>query len=103
MTAYFAVFATDRPGSAALRAEIRETHRRYLRAPGGHDVVVRLGGPTLEEYSGAMNGTLLVVEAADIAAVRAFVADDPYSHAGLFASVEIRPWCWSLGNTDATQ
>jgi uncharacterized protein YciI len=101
MTAYFAVFATDRPGAARLRAEIRETHRRYLRAPEGHDVLVRLGGPTLEESTGAMNGTLLVVEAADIDAVRAFVADDPYSRAGLFAAVEIRPWRWGLGNPDA--
>jgi uncharacterized protein YciI len=101
MTLYFAVFATDRPGGGALRAEIRETHRRYLRAPEGHAVVVRLGGPTLEESDGTMNGTLLVVEAADIAAVRAFVADDPYSRAGLFAAVEIRPWHWGLGNPDA--
>jgi uncharacterized protein YciI len=103
MTAYFAVFATDRPGSTALRAEIRETHRRYLRAPEGHDVVVRFGGPTLEDSTGVMNGTLLVVEAEDITAVRAFVADDPYSRAGLFAAVEIRPWRWSLGNPDAAQ
>ena len=101
MTAYFAVFATDRPGSGALRAEIRERHRRYLRTPDGHDVVVRLGGPTLEEASGDMNGTLLVVEAASIDAVRAFVADDPYSRAGLFAAVEIRPWRWGLGNPGA--
>jgi uncharacterized protein YciI len=103
MTAYFAVFATDRPGATKLRAEVRETHRRYLRAPEGHAVAVRLGGPTLDESTGAMNGTLLVVEAVDIAAVRAFVADDPYSHAGLFASVEIRPWRWGLGNPDAAQ
>ena len=100
MRVYFAVFATDRPGTRELRAEMRERHRRYLRAPGGHDVVVRLGGPTLEETSGAMNGTLLVVEAASIDAVRAFVADDPYSQAGLFAAVEIRPWRWGLGNPD---
>jgi hypothetical protein len=102
MTAFFAVLATDRPDSAALRAEVRETHRRYLRAPGGHRVVVRLGGPTLEEATGDMNGTLLVIEAESIEAVRAFVADDPYSRAGLFAAVEIRPWRWSLGNPDQT-
>jgi uncharacterized protein YciI len=100
MTAYFAVFATDRPGTSELRTEIREHHRRYLRAPAGHDVVVRLGGPTLTEATGVMNGTLLVVEAASIEAVRAFVADDPYSRAGLFAAVEIRPWSWGLGNPD---
>jgi hypothetical protein len=100
VTAYFAVFATDRPDLGALRAETRERHRHYLQAPDGHDVVVRLGGPTLEATSGEMNGTLLVVEAASIDAVRAFVADDPYSRAGLFGAVEIRPWRWGLGNPD---
>ena len=43
------------------------------------------------------NGTLLVVEADDIAAVSEFVADDPYSQAGVFRSVEIRPWSWTVG------
>lgn len=47
-----------------------------------------------------MNGTLLVIQADSIDAVRAFVADDPYSRAGLFATVEIRPWRWGLGNPD---
>lgn len=39
-----------------------------------------------------MNGTLLIVEADDIERVRAFVKDDPYSRAGLFASVDVRAW-----------
>ena len=85
----------------ALRSESRERHRRYLLAPKGHDVVVRLGGPTLEEETGAMNGTLLVVEVASIDAVCAFVPDDAHGRAGLFAAVEIRPWRWGLGNRGA--
>ncbi len=96
---YAVVFATDRPGMADLRVATRPAHRHYLRNPGPHPVTVRLGGPTLDE-AGAMNGTMLVVEAADLAAVRAFVADDPYVRAGLFATVEIRPWDWGLGRPD---
>jgi hypothetical protein len=93
---YFSVWATDNPGSHAERQRVRDAHRARLRDPGGHAVRVALGGPTLDE-AGAMNGTLLVVEAEDINAVRRFVADDPYVAAGVYASVEIRPWAWGLG------
>ena len=97
---YFAVLATDRSGKAALRAETREAHRRHLRAPEGHAVSVRFGGPTLTDDGGRMNGTLLIIEAEDINAVRAFVSDDPYVRADLFERIDIRPWQWSLGNPD---
>ena len=50
---------------------------------------VRLGGQTLDAQ-GAMNGTLLVVQAESEAAVRAFVDADPFTRGGLFARVEIR-------------
>jgi uncharacterized protein YciI len=71
-----------------------------LRATDTHRVVVRLGGPTLDDAGAAMNGTLLVVEAASLAEVEAFIEDDPYVQAGLFASIQIRPWHWSLGNPE---
>ena len=48
-----------------------------------------------------MTGSLLVIEADDIAAARAFAAADPYAKAGLFASVDIRPWKWIFGNPEA--
>jgi uncharacterized protein YciI len=95
---YFVVFATDKPGAQDIRAANRPTHRDYLHNPGKHRITVRVAGPTLAEDGVAMNGTLLIVEAADIDAVRAFVADDPYSRAGLFQSVEVRPWNWGLNN-----
>jgi hypothetical protein len=37
-------------------------------------------------------GSLLVVEAADRAAIEAFCAADPYALAGLFAEVRQTPW-----------
>lgn len=93
---HFAIWATDRPGMAAERARVREAHRARLRegAPDGLKVV--LGGPTTDE-AGAMNGSLLVVEARDLAAVRDFLAGDPYVLGGVYASVEVRPWRWGLG------
>jgi uncharacterized protein YciI len=98
MNHFFAIFATDKLDREPLRSEIRPLHREYLREPHPHRVVVRLGGPTLNVCEGAMNGTLLVVEADSLSEAEAFFADDPYARAGLFERVEIRPWCWGLGN-----
>ena len=95
---YFVVFGTDKPAMETVRGATRPAHRDYLRNPGKHPVTVRVGGPTLRDDGVTMNGSLLIVEAENIEAVRAFAADDPYSRAGLFQSVEIRPWNWGLNN-----
>lgn len=97
---YFAVWATDAEGTQAARLALREAHRARLRQPGAHPVVVVAGGPTLSENGSTMNGSLLVIEADDIEAVRHFVAADPYAGAGVYARVEIRPWRWGLGAPD---
>lgn len=100
MGQFFAVFATDQPDSLALRQRLRPSHQAHLRATNTHRVVVRLGGPTLDDAGAAMNGTLLVIEAGSLGEVEAFIQDDPYVQAGLFASIQIRPWHWSLGNPE---
>jgi uncharacterized protein YciI len=96
---YFIVFATDKPGMDEVRANVRPSHRLYLR---NHNHPIRLlqGGPTLDDAGERMNGTLLVIEAESPQQVRAFVADDPYSEAGLFESLEVRPWAWGLGKPE---
>ena len=93
---YFAVIARDKPGQAELRKRLRPDHRAWLRMPGDHQIVVRLGGPLLGA-DGEMDGTLLVVEARSEEAVHAFLADDPYSRNQMFEQLEVRQWQWSLG------
>jgi len=95
---YFAVWASDETGMGETRQKLRPAHRARLRDPGDHPVRVVLGGPTLTESDGEMNGSLLIIEADSIASVRAFVADDPYVRAGVYASCEIRPWHCGLGS-----
>lgn len=97
---YFVVFGTDRPGSAAVRAQNRPAHQAHLREH-AHPVKVLHGGPTLTDDGEAMNGTMLVIEADSLEAVQAFLADDPYSRAGLFESLLVRPWRWGLGTPQA--
>lgn len=95
----YAVHAVDRAGLADARAAARDAHRHFLRAPHASGVRVVLGGPLLNE-AGAMNGTLLVVQAGSIDAVRRFVADDPYTAQDLFASVDVREWRCGLVRAD---
>ncbi len=90
----FAVICKDKPNSSAVRAEARPKHLAYVEAQNG---AVKVAGPFLSDDGQTMIGSLLIVEAADLAAVRAFAANDPYALAGLFQSVEIKPWRWVIG------
>jgi len=86
---HFIVHCTDKPGSAQVRADNRPDHVEFLKA--NRDRIV-VAGPTLEADGDGMNGSLLIVDFPDRAAVDAFAASDPYARAGLFESVIIRPW-----------
>ena len=94
---HYAVWATDNPGVLGVRQQTREAHRARLRDPGAHPVKVIHGGPTLGEADDTMNGSMLVIEADNIEAVRRFVAEDPYTLANVYAHVEIRAWQWGIG------
>jgi uncharacterized protein YciI len=83
----------DKPNSNAVRMAAREDHLAYVRARLDQ---VKLGGPYLDA-DGGMAGSLLIVEAADQAAIEAFSANDPYVLAGLFERVEIRPFRVTVG------
>jgi hypothetical protein len=96
---YFVFFASDRPGMDEVRARVREEHRVRLRQaqPGCRCV---LGGPMVADAGARMDGTLLVFEADDRAAVERFMAGDPYVRNDLFERVEIRRWSWGLGKPE---
>jgi uncharacterized protein YciI len=87
----YVVFCTDKLLMQAIRNEVRPIHRMYLRMH-AHSVDVMLGGPTFDERFENMNGTLLVIKADSISAVRNFIAEDPYTKAGLFSEISVRPW-----------
>ena len=89
----FVLTCVDKPDSLALRMANRDAHFAYL---GQHPGFVRLAGPFLDP-DGAMAGSLLIVEAADLAAATAFAEADPYALAGLFERVEIRAWRATIG------
>jgi hypothetical protein len=84
----FAAICLDKPDHVELRLATREAHLSFLAA---HATQVKLGGPFLDAAEKPV-GSLLIVEAADETAARALLAEDPYAKAGLFSSVEIKPF-----------
>jgi uncharacterized protein YciI len=96
---YFAIVAIDLPGVTDVRARTRPAHREYLHAP-HPGVTYRLGGPLLAPDGATMIGSLMVIEAPDLAAAEGFSAGDPYRKADLFAEISVRPWDWGTGNPD---
>jgi uncharacterized protein YciI len=91
--ALFVIVAEDKPDALDLRLSLRPEHLAYMAAQGER---VKLGGPFLGP-DGGMVGSLVIVEAPDLAAAQAFAAADPFTTGGLFASCDVRPWRVTLG------
>ena len=70
--ALFAIICLDKPGALPLRLATRERHLAYAEGTGQ----VRAGGAFLDA-EGQPEGSLIIVEADDLAAARAFAAADP--------------------------
>jgi uncharacterized protein YciI len=92
---YFCVHAYDHPYRLDERVKLRDGHRARLRTH-DHPVTVHIGGP-LTDATGAMMGSMLVIEAADMEQVKAYLAGDPYVMAGLYNEIRIDHFNWGLG------
>ena len=88
----FALNLTDKPGMLETRKAVRPEHLEWLKA----STELRLAGPVLDA-AGDAYGSLLVIEAADLDAARAWAAQDPYAKAGIFETTDIRRWNHVLG------
>lgn len=91
---HVALICTDKPDSLQLRLDTRPAHLEHMRTYEDAGKVAA-GGPLLGT-DGKPNGSLIVLDVADIAEARAIAAADPYAKAGLFANVEFRQWSWLI-------
>jgi uncharacterized protein YciI len=94
----FALICTDKPGGLAIRKANRPEHLAYLESLGD---TLLFAGPFTEEDGQTMNGSLIVIDAESLREARAIADGDPFAKAGLFESVEIRPWLWTIDNADS--
>jgi uncharacterized protein len=85
----FAVICKDKDGALPHRLANRPDHLAYLESLGDR---LRCAGALLASEGGDPCGSLLVVEAGSLADAQAIADGDPFSKAGVFQSVEIKPW-----------
>ncbi|HEY4029951.1 MAG TPA: YciI family protein [Caulobacteraceae bacterium] len=90
----FVLTCIDKPKSLDVRMAAREAHLAWVRGRIGE---MKLGGPFLDD-AGDMAGSLMILEEPDLAAAKAFNAQDPYTKAGLWQSVDVRPFRVTLGS-----
>ncbi len=90
----FIATCTDKPGSLPLRLETRQAHLAYLQSLGAK---VKAGGALLTPDQKGVVGSLLILEGEDEAEISAMLDKDPYRLAGLFSSVDVKPWRQAVG------
>ncbi|KKC35058.1 hypothetical protein WH87_17995 [Devosia epidermidihirudinis] len=92
----FVIIAQDKPDGLEHRLAVRPTHLEHLKTLGDQMV---FAGPLLDENE-KPQGSMMVIEAADLAAAKALTAQDPFVKEGVFASYEVKQWVWGINNPD---
>ncbi|MCB5202481.1 YciI family protein [Neorhizobium sp. T786] len=95
----FAFLCTDKPGHLNARMDTRPAHLDHLNKLNAEGTL-KMAGPFLDD-EGKPNGSLVIVEAGDMAAARALAEADPYYLAGLFEKVEVKPYNWVFNKPEA--
>ncbi|AGB72743.1 MULTISPECIES: YciI-like protein [Rhizobium] len=95
----FAFVCKDKPGHLNVRMETRPAHLEHLNKLNAEGTL-KMAGPFLDA-DGKPNGSLVVVKAESAEAAKAIADADPYTKAGLFESVEIKPFNWVFNNPEA--
>jgi uncharacterized protein YciI len=85
----YMLLCEDKPDSEALRLATRDAHLAYA---GTRADMVHLAGPMLSDDTEHMVGSLFLIEADSADAARRFHEQDPYTLAGLWGRVVIRPF-----------
>ena len=79
----------DHPGSGELRQRVRPEHKAYLARMAER---IAFAGPLLAEDGQTMIGSLLAIDFPDRAAALAWLADEPFTRAGLYARQDVTPF-----------
>lgn len=92
----YVFYALDAPDSAALRAANRPAHLARvtaLHAQGRMALVGPLPKIDAPSLDGGVAGSLIVAEFDSLADARAWIDADPFVTSGVYASVDVRPFC----------
>lgn len=87
----FLIIGHGKPGKSETRDNLLEDHRRYFIEQGYQEKFI-VRGPLWSADGDEWVGSEFVIELPDRAAVDTFLADEPYTNAGLYERVEIHRW-----------
>ena len=94
----FAFICKDKPREGLeLRLANRPDHVAWLEGLGS---VLKFAGPFMDDAGEEMRGSLVVIEAENIAEARAISAQDPFYKMGVFERVDVHAWKWTIGNPE---
>ncbi|MBK8017301.1 MAG: YciI family protein [Betaproteobacteria bacterium] len=85
----YAIQTVDKPGSAEVRAAARPAHLEYLTA---NQHLLLAAGALIDDDGTGGHGGVLLVDTEDRAAAERFIAEDPFTKAGLFEKVTVTRW-----------
>ena len=85
----FVFHLIDRPDSAELRQRVRPEHKVYLAAMADR---IAFAGPLTKDDGQTMLGSLLAIDFEDRAAAERWMADEPFTKAGLYETVSVLPF-----------
>lgn len=85
----YAIQTKDKPDHGHVRAELRGVHLDYLDA-NKHKLLA--AGALIEDDGSGGHGGLIIVDTDDRAEAETFIANDPFTEAGLFESVTVTRW-----------
>jgi uncharacterized protein YciI len=92
---HYTVYCLDHDGMVEHRLSHYDAHKAYLAtAP----VKMVMSGPLLAADEETMIGSFFLYEADDIGQVVRFNTNDPFNEAGIWKSVDIRPFLKRVDN-----
>ena len=92
----YSFIAKDKPNGVEHRLAVRPEHLKHLEGLGRK--VVFAGAFQTEEAK--PTGSLVVIEAADLAEATKVFEQDPFVVRGVFQSYEISRWNWAINNPE---
>lgn len=97
---WYAIHARDVANSLLLRAQARPAHLARLEALKADGRLLVAGAfPAVDARDpgdAGFSGSLIVAEFADLESAQAWAEADPYQAAGVYASVDVRPFKYVL-------
>ena len=94
---WYAIIGSDVPDSLARRQAARPAHLERLKRLRDEGRLLLAGPfPAIDAEDpgpAGFDGSLIIAEFADLAAARAWADADPYVAAGVYAGVQVRPFC----------